>query len=65
MVLEFGSRLRVELVKFMDSIDNAAMRGRANTSDTGRMSESFDSIRSLESEEGVLNEYISGLEREV
>lgn len=67
MVLEFSSRLRVELVKLEDSIVNGstAMRGRANTSDTGRMSESFDSIRSLESVGGVLHDYISGLDHEV
>jgi len=69
MVLEFSRRLRVELGKLQDSIvhASASIRGRTDSSDTGRMSESFDSIRSLpvESKGGVLNEYISGLKHEV
>jgi hypothetical protein len=53
MVVEFSRRLREELGKFQESV---SMRGRARTSDTGRMS--MDSTRSLEHEgPGIAEEY--------
>jgi hypothetical protein len=54
MVVEFSRRLREELGKFQESISE--LRGRAGTSDTGRMS--MDSTRSLEREgPGISEEY--------
>jgi hypothetical protein len=54
MVVEFSRRLREELVKLQESTN---LRGRAGTSDTGRMS--MDSIRSMElsNESGIAEVY--------
>lgn len=57
MVLEFGGRLREELGKLQKKNGTISeLRGRARTSDTGRMS--LDSIRSLKYEgPGTVEEY--------